>query len=190
MIAIAEARGGKLLSRTYVNDGTKLRWRCAEGHTWETTPNIIKHGGWCGICGRRRAAEKRIVHTIVEMRTLAKKLGGVCLSAAYLGFNRKLRWRCRLGHEWQTLPMVVLKGHWCPKCGSQSAGDKQRLTMQDIQNTAEARGGACLSKKYVNAHQKLVWRCSSGHRWRANANMVRRGTWCPTCARKRRLAPG
>src|SRR5206468_5501068 len=82
MMAIARSRGGKLLSRSYVNDGTKLRWRCAEGHTWETTPNIIKHGGWCGVCGRRRVALKRRAHTSDEMRALAKKLRGVCLSGA------------------------------------------------------------------------------------------------------------
>ena len=96
MRSIADSRGGKLLSRSYVNDGTKLRWRCSEGHIWETTPNIIKHGGWCGVCGRQRAAEKRRAHTIEEMRALAKKMGGECLSAAYVGGNRKLRWRCRL----------------------------------------------------------------------------------------------
>jgi hypothetical protein len=183
MRSIAASHGGKLLSKGYINDGTKLRWRCSDGHTWETTPNIIKHGGWCGICARKRGARIR-AYTIDDMRAMAKTKGGRCLSTTYHDNHDRLRWRCALGHEWETMAMVVVKGHWCPKCGRQVAGRKTALTLQDIQTTAAKRGGECLTGTYANAHQTLTWRCAEGHVWKTTAYCVRSGTWCPVCARK------
>ncbi len=52
MQKIAESRGGKCLSTTYVNARTKLQWQCAKGHIWQATPGHIKCGEWCPICAR------------------------------------------------------------------------------------------------------------------------------------------
>ena len=48
---IAQNRGGHCLSKTYVNAKTKLTWQCAEGHVFESTPDLIKNRNlWCKIC--------------------------------------------------------------------------------------------------------------------------------------------
>ncbi|RLD65637.1 MAG: hypothetical protein DRI98_14530 [Bacteroidetes bacterium] len=50
---IARSRGGKCLSKTYINSKTKLPWQCAEGHRWNATPFSIKiRNSWCPICNR------------------------------------------------------------------------------------------------------------------------------------------
>jgi hypothetical protein len=54
MRSIAEERGGKCLSKTYINAHTKLRWKCKDGHRWKATPNGIKSGTWCPYCAGRR----------------------------------------------------------------------------------------------------------------------------------------
>ena len=43
MQKIAKDRGGKCLSKKYINGGTKLKWQCSEGHIWESAPTSIKH---------------------------------------------------------------------------------------------------------------------------------------------------
>ena len=183
MRALAISRGGALISDYYINNSTKLRWRCADGHEWEATPASVKHGNWCPLCGDRRAARKR-AHTIGLMRALAEAKGGVCLSENYDNVKSRLRWRCATGHEWETQASVIIAGHWCPKCASSRLGKEYSLTLEEIQKTAKKRGGECLSDSYLNTHQKLRWRCAKGHTWQANSNSIRRGTWCPTCARK------
>lgn len=50
MRQIADGRGGKCLSDTYLNAKTKLLWECAEGHQWEAQPSNIKKGQWCPEC--------------------------------------------------------------------------------------------------------------------------------------------
>lgn len=54
MRSVARQRGGRCLSRTYVNTSTKLLWRCAKGHTWEALPSSVKRGSWCPECAGRR----------------------------------------------------------------------------------------------------------------------------------------
>ncbi|MCQ2360231.1 MAG: NAD(P)-dependent oxidoreductase [Paludibacteraceae bacterium] len=49
----AAFRGGKCLSKTMVKGdmATKLKWQCAEGHTFEASPALILLGGhWCPEC--------------------------------------------------------------------------------------------------------------------------------------------
>lgn len=180
---IAISRGGSLLSDYYINNSTRLRWRCGEGHEWEAIPSSIKRGSWCSICGDKRAGQKK-ANTIDDMKALATMKGGVCLSESYINSKSRLRWRCGIGHEWETQASVIIGGHWCPKCEKVRLGKKYALTLEQIQTTAQERGGQCLSDTYLNARQKLTWRCAKGHTWQANANSVRRGSWCPLCAGK------
>ena len=50
---IAELRGGRLLSRLYVNRNEPLKWRCHQGHTWLANASNVKFGGtWCPKCPR------------------------------------------------------------------------------------------------------------------------------------------
>ena len=185
--ALAASRGGRVLSDYYINGTMKLRWRCAEGHEWEAIPGSIKRGTWCPICGDKRAAIKR-AHTIEHMRALADAKGGVCLSENYANVKSRLRWRCTEGHEWETQASVIIGGHWCPKCEKFRLGRKYVLSLKEIRKTAKERGGECLSDSYLNARQKLTWRCAKGHMWEANTNSIRRDTWCPHCAGKRAKA--
>lgn len=59
MEEIAEGHGGKCLSNEYVNNLTKLKWECREGHRWEaTSKNIKNRGHWCPICARKKISKK------------------------------------------------------------------------------------------------------------------------------------
>jgi hypothetical protein len=50
MQALAARRGGECVSDRYVNNETKLRWRCAAGHQWEAAPGLVKARRWCPHC--------------------------------------------------------------------------------------------------------------------------------------------
>ena len=50
---LAKSKSGKYLSAEYKNSWTKLSWRCADGHEWETTPSSVKlSNSWCPQCKR------------------------------------------------------------------------------------------------------------------------------------------
>ncbi len=174
MHELAASRGGKCLSTKYINTNTKLRWQCAEGHQWDAKPSHIKEGSWCRLC----SFDKRKM-TISEMRHLAKERGGKCLSTQYVNSATALEWQCKKGHRWMAAPNnIKSQKSWCAVCAN-----CVKLTLEDMQNLACAKGGECLSTVYESALKMLRWRCAEGHEWEATGNSVKNSnSWCPECA--------
>jgi hypothetical protein len=50
---LAINKGGRCLSRKYINSKTKLLWECKEGHQWYASVFSIKtRNSWCPVCNR------------------------------------------------------------------------------------------------------------------------------------------
>jgi len=185
MDTLAGLKGGKCLSRKYVNTQTKLLWECADGHRWEALPLNVKRGSWCPFCAKKKAIELRVskrLSSIEEMQRVAQERGGRCLSTKYVNALSKLDWECDKGHRWQAAPAFIKRGTWCPKCRKKMVADKQRHTIEAMQKLAEKRKGRFLSLTYTNSNKPLLWECSKGHRWEAKPKKIAQGTWCPICA--------
>ncbi len=121
--------------------------------------------------------------TIQSMHQLTESHGGRCLSKIYVNAHSKLTWQCAKGHRWMAIQNNVQKGHWCPRC----AGSGERLSIQQMHELAESRGGKCLSDVYVNVRSKLLWQCAKGHRWETTPDIAKQGHWCPKCRVHHRL---
>ena len=171
MQEVAAERGGKCLSKKYVDLATKLKWECREGHSWSETPDSIMQGAWCPECARAKLL------TIEGMQEIAFERGGKCLSDTYINSTTKLTWECSKGHTWEASPQSIRRGGWCPEC----LGSK-RLTIEEMHELAAERGGKCLSDKYVSLSTKVRWECREGHIWEATPDSIKRGAWCPECA--------
>jgi hypothetical protein len=112
------------------------------------------------------------------MMSLAQRRGGRCLSPLYVNSSVPLLWECGIGHQWSALPSTIRTGSWCPDCAG-----VRRLTLERMREIAESRGGDCLSRRYTNNATKLEWRCAAGHEWSATPLQIKKGHWCPFCAR-------
>jgi len=177
---IAKERQGALLSKQYLGNHKKLRWKCSLGHEWEATPSKIKIGRWCPKCAGK------LQRTLTEMKQVAEMKGGKCLSSKYINLKSKLRWQCKEGHKWNASPSSIIHvKSWCPKCAKIVQADRQRGNIETQREMARNRKGKCLSKIYVNARTKLKWKCEKGHIWEAVSDSIRRGRWCPCCAKKK-----
>ncbi len=171
MQKMAKVKGGKCLSKTYVNVCTPLKWKCALGHIWKTAPKNIRKGHWCHVCAGRAKI------TIKDMREIAKKRGGKCCSKKYLGTRSKLEWQCEEGHTWKATPSMINQDRWCHVCGG-----TQKKTIEEMHPIAKERGGKCLSEVYTNQITKLTWECEKGHIWEAPYKDIKQGNWCAKCA--------
>lgn len=183
MRELARKRGGRCRSRRYVNTLTALSWSCAEGHRWEATPGSVKRGAWCPYCQRKgiRGIE---TYLLADLARLAEERGGACLSTEYINAQDPLRFRCQLDHEWEATPGSIVLGTWCPECAH-----TKKPPLELFATLARERGGRCLSKRYRNARTRLEFECREGHRWRTLPAVVRRGSWCPECARAEPAEP-
>ena len=110
---------------------------------------------WCATC--KKAARG----TLARMQRIARKRGGVCLSDRYIAANVKLDFVCNDGHEFSMMPGAVIN-HWCPVCGVGVGRSRPTLTLEDMQATAEARGGKCLSPEYFGVRARYQWECARG----------------------------
>lgn len=169
--SIARSKGGACLSKAYIGAVVKLEFKCRKGHRWKATPQHIRNGTWCPDCGGTKRG------TIAQMKALAMKHGGKCLSSVYRNENDYLSWQCKKGHQWDVGAASVKNGHWCPVCEG-----RVRPTIEDMRTLAESFGGECLSKIYKNTDTHLRWRCRDGHIWEARPAGVKRGAWCAKCA--------
>ncbi len=115
------------------------------------------------------------------MQVLARERGGECLSKIYINAQSKLIWKCGAGHTWEALPGQIKQGRWCAVCHN----ERRKLGIGKMHALARERGGKCLSDDYFDVFCKLTWQCAAGHVWEAAPAKVRRGSWCPTCARER-----
>jgi hypothetical protein len=180
--AIAQHRGGVLLSEEIPNVRAALIWQCAKGHRWRAPLLKVKSGTWCATCAGNS------VRTIEDMRELATERGGKCLSERYVNTATRLQWRCSKSHEWWARPNDIHRT-WCPVCAR-----NRKLELKDLRKIARERGGVLLSKRYVNNREPLMWRCIAGHVWAAAAASVkpgpfRKGSWCPLCPRRNKGKP-
>lgn len=184
MQEIARSKGGECLSPSYINKEAKIQWKCNVNHVWWARAGEIKRGQWCPKCGVKRRSDLRRSN-IQEMQEIARKKGGKCLSTVYMNNNTKLEWQCSKGHVWKALPANVKFTTWCPYCSNRMPY-RTILTLNDMQKTAEEKGGKCLSNKYLGNRIPLRWQCKNGHIWETRPQNIREGSWCPTCARRRK----
>lgn len=178
--ALAQSKGGILLSTYYINNRTKLLFQCADGHQWgATAASILCNDSWCPSCaGNQKAPDSQLQKAVVR----AASMGGECLSTQYVNVDEKLKWRCKHGHEWEASHYSVVgkRQTWCPHCAGKLKSAEEQLRLAN--DYAIEKGGECLSTEYINTKHKLKWRCKAGHEWMADLeHMHGRNKWCSTC---------
>lgn len=180
---LAARKGGRCLSTKFIRLHHPMKWQCKEGHVWTTSAHTVNgtsnsKGNWCPKCAIESRAEKRR-NTIQDMRRLARKRNGKCLSTDYSNCHVKLHWECKEGHRWWAQSNNVGTGQWCPTCVGKTP------TIREFQKLAQSRGGKLISKRYKSSITKMKWQCKKGHRWLAESNKIKQGVWCPLCAREK-----
>jgi hypothetical protein len=170
---VAFERGGKLLSKEYINSRIPVQWQCKNGHTWFAPSTLVlTKKTWCIKCHTEKT--KVPIETFIK---IAEQRGGKLLSKKYINRNTKLKWKCAKGHVWDAKPFSVKNGSWCPKCFLEP--DQSHLS--ELKSIAAKRKGKLLSKKYLGAEGKLKWQCSNKHIWWTTPHIIKRGSWCKQC---------
>ncbi len=116
-VSIIEKKGGKCLSKNYINQQSKLHVECKHGHRWWSLAMNIRAGYWCRKCYGTAKSD------IQEMIRIASERGGVCLSTEYISDATKIKWKCSEEHIWEATPNNIKHDKWCPTC-SQGLGER------------------------------------------------------------------
>lgn len=186
------------LGPTNVSRGSNrwVWWRCSKGHEWQQTVNERTRSGrdaGCPVC-----AGRLLVVGVNDLRTshpelasqwaeeLNGKLSPVDVTAIS---NRRVWWRCELGHTWQlNIRNRVLRDAGCPYCNNRKVlrGFNDLATVRpDMAAQWYYEGNWPLRPVDVTAvySKKVGWKMDCGHvfrltvRQRANNKELT----CPVC---------
>jgi hypothetical protein len=113
----------------YVNNNTTILCRCKLGHEWKPIPSSLLSGHGCPICN---GGVKKEHDEFVEK--MSKINPNIEVLSTYVNCKYKIICRCKLGHEWETIPSSLLRGRGCPQCArEQSSSKNEKLLLGLIQ---------------------------------------------------------
>lgn len=109
--------------------------------------------------------------------------------------NRRIWWRCRLGHEWRaSIRTRVERGAGCPVCSwkrvAPGYNDLATLFPSLAAEWAKENKGVTPMDVTPLATRRIWWKCPCGHMWRSSvAARVKAQKECPYCRRTRSKTP-
>jgi hypothetical protein len=116
---------------------------------------------------------------------IAKHAFGWDPSTIYPGSNKKLTWKCSLGHFWEAAPNSRTgQGQGCAVCSGKQIliGFNDLLTTRpDVAKEADGWDPQTVTQ---GSGKKMPWKCFRGHKWEALVSSRSQGRGCPVCAGK------
>ena len=190
-------KNGDLTPRDVVaGSRRKVWWQCPKGHEWQAiVTSRTNNGAGCPVC-----AGKTVAPGENDLATLRPDLarqwdqernGTLTPDQVSPYSNRKVWWRCRLGHGWQTAVSARTWGSDCPYCAGRKAfpGFNDLATKDPLvaaEWDPEFNGNLTPQMVTVGSHKKVWWRCAQGHVWKAvmYSRTGPKRCGCPVCAGK------
>jgi len=179
----AEAYGWDPSSVTK-GSGIKQHWKCKEGHIYisTVTHRTAMYSG-CPFC-----SNSKVLPGFNDLKTkfpdIAEQAFGWEPENVIAGSNRKLNWKCRLGHTWEaSVNQRTSSGSSCPICSNNIL----LVGFNDLKTKfpAIAKDAHEWDPTTVIAGtpQRKKWKCKFNHTWDASVNeRTSRGRGCPICA--------
>jgi hypothetical protein len=198
----AIAKGGRLVSKTYLGINHKYLFECGKGHRWESiATNIVRNISWCPHCWSLRrkqvakeAGEKRVADSSLKRWfSFAKRNGGKLLLKKWQRGSLPAPWQCRCGTLFKRAPNKMIRdSFWrCPKCSPNQYSSGQRAfkirrfsgpQLSRWKHYAEKHGGKLLLKKWRTGSINAPWKCKDGHLFLAKPNyLIKNNAWCNVC---------
>ena len=170
----------------------KVWWKCNKGHEWQTTINSRSSGNNCPYC-----SNKKVLQGFNDLATKYPELvkewnyeknGDLKPEDVTCGSGKKIWWKCKKGHEWQTVIYDRLKkGTDCPYCSNrkvlQGFNDLAFIRLDLAKEWNYEKNGDLKPEDVTCGSEKKVWwKCKKGHEWQAQIlGRSSRNRGCPYC---------
>lgn len=172
----------------------KVWWRCNSGHSWQASVisrTNLKSG--CPFCaGKRPVPGENDLGTVwpdlaAEWHPLKNR--DFKPSDCTISSGRKVWWRCREGHEWQSVVSARTgkDNCGCPYCYGRYAvsgvNDLETLKPELASEWHPTKNKTKPSQILPNSNKKAWWLCPEcGYEWRTLiTSRSARGSGCPRC---------
>ena len=171
----------------------KVIWQCKLGHEWTASvKSRTVNGTGCPYCSHNSVLPgfndlaSRFPEIAAEWSERNLPLTPDQVTAFK---NIKVWWKCRLGHEWNTLISTRAGGSHCPYC----SGIKLLKGFNDLKTKYPSLAAEWSNKNLpltpdaVNekSTKNVWWKCRTcGYEWKAVIKARVKGGMCPVCAER------
>ena len=174
----------------------KVWWRCGRGHQWqERVSQAARFGAEraCPYCDDRKVWQGNcLAHLAPELAAQWNPTKNLPLTPeeVFPWSNKKVWWRCEMGHEWQTTPEKrYRRGDGCPCCSGHRASPENCLATlcPELAREWDMERNTPLTPEGVTpkSGKRVWWRCGiCGHSWQSTVAGRRKSKGCPVCHRK------
>lgn len=192
-----DSRKNGSLSASEVTGGTKRKvwWLCQEGHSWQASISSRVNGAGCPYCAGRIVVSGKN-DLLTRLPLLAEqwdyeKNEDITPDEISVYSNRRVWWKCNLGHSWRATvaSRADLKG--CPYCSG-------RMLLRGFNDLATVypkiaeqwhptlNGELTPDMVMPGTPRHAWWQCAEGHVWKAavSSRTCPRKHGCPVCAGK------
>jgi hypothetical protein len=153
-----------LASLFTLGSSKKLNWKCNLGHVYSASIYKRANGQGCPYCSNAKvlagfndleSQHPEIAQQIHPTRN-ATGVGKTLVGQS----NKKIWWRCDMGHEWQTTPEHRIRGRGCPTCAVSGYVPTKPGYFYFIKNqhlAARKVGIANRGSKRIDTFRQLGW---------------------------------
>ncbi len=170
--------------------GKRVWWLCKKGHEWlDTVTSRNSRGRGCPYCSGKAVCQDNCLQSINP--ALAKewhptKNGNLTPKDVTAGSNKKVWWKCKVGHVWKTTITSRNVGRGCPYCSGKFVCKDNCLQSLNPSLSREwhpTRNAPLTPQKVTTRSSKKVWwLCKRGHSWQATIASRNAGAGCPYCS--------
>lgn len=172
----------------------KVWWRCEQGHEWQASIQSRVKGRGCPVCANKVIVpgvnDLAGVYPQLARQWVQEKNGGLRPDQVSIYSNRRVWWRCELGHQWQSvIARRTANGSACPYCagkrvlaGFNDLASRMPEIARDWHPTLNGR--LMPEQVTVGSGKRVWWQCAYGHVWKAiiYSRTGKQKTGCPVCA--------
>ena len=163
----------------------KKSWVCTLGHIWNATVLSRTQGNGCPYC-----ANNKVLPGFNDLLTkhpeIAAEADGWDPSSLLPYSNKKMKWKCTLGHIWFAQLSNRSNGTNCPVCSNKVIVPGFNDLATTNPGIASEANGWDATRFSSGSGRILSWKCKYGHEWKAVIRS-RNQDHCPICSGRKLL---
>ena len=191
-------KNGEKTPFTISKGHSKVWWKCKHGHEWQAAVYARTKGAGCPVCANQKII-KGINDLFTKYPNLSKewdydKNNKINLFPDKLsaGSHKKVWWKCKNGHSWQTKIYLRTKGNGCPICSNRKIingiNDLSTQYPELLSEWDYSKNSISPTEVSGNSTKKVWWKCKHGHSWQSEIyRRVKDCQKCPECCKKTKL---
>lgn len=160
----------QLLETEYINNSTKMKYKCKCGNEAYITLGHFKRGQTCMKCG----GTKKL--TLEYVKKIFKEQDCELLENIYINSNTKMKYFCKCGNKSSISFDNFRSGYRCMNCGG-----NEKLTFEFVSNYFKEQNCKLLETKYINSNTKMKYLCECNNESSITWDNFKQGYRCIMC---------